>query len=97
MIQETKVSKWEKFRAKILSGQSDGNIDFAELVAYLRRCGFEKRCKGSHNLFTKKGIGALINLQSDGSKAKRYQVRQIRDMLVNYQVEETKEAGDERE
>jgi hypothetical protein len=89
------VSKWEKFRAKILSGQSDGNIDFAELVAYLRRCGFEQRSKGSHNLFTKNGIGALINLQSEGSKAKRYQVRQVRDMLVNYQVEETKEAGDE--
>jgi Ca2+-binding EF-hand superfamily protein len=52
------VSKWEKFRAKILSGQSDGNIDFAELVAYLRRCGFEQRSKGSHNLFTKNGIGA---------------------------------------
>ena len=92
-----KVSKWEKFRAKILSGQSDGNIDFAELVAYLRRCGFEQRSKGSHNLFTKNGIGAFINLQSDGSKAKRYQVRQVRDIRVDYQVEETKEAGDERE
>ena len=37
----------------------------------------------------------MVNLQSDGSKAKRYQVRQIRDILINYQVEETKEAGDE--
>ena len=89
------MSKWQKFRAKILSGESDGNIDFADLVAYLRRCGFEQRSKGSHNLFTKKGIDTLINLQSDGSKAKRYQVRQIRDILVNYQVEETKEVGDE--
>jgi predicted RNase H-like HicB family nuclease len=49
------VSKWEKFWAKILSGQFDGNIDFAELVAYLRRCGFEQTSKGSHNLFTKMG------------------------------------------
>jgi len=52
------VSKWQKFRAKILSGQSDGNIDFTGLVAYLRRCGFEQRSKGSQNLFTKKGIDA---------------------------------------
>ena len=95
MIQEAKVSKWEKFRAKILSGLSDGNIEFDDLVAYLRRCGFDQRTKGSHNLFTKKGIDAMVNLQSDGSKAKRYQVRQIRDILINYQVEETKEAGDE--
>jgi len=34
------VSKWAKFRAKILSGQSDGNIDFDDLVVYLLRCGF---------------------------------------------------------
>ena len=89
------MSKWEKFRVKILSGQSDGNIEFNDLVAYLKRCGFDHRTKGSHNLFTKKGIDALINLQADGSKAKRYQVRQIRDILINYQVEETKEAGNE--
>jgi hypothetical protein len=37
----------------------------------------------------------MVNLQSDGSKAKRYQVRQIRDILLHYQVVETKEAGDE--
>ena len=89
------MSKWGKFRAKILSGQSDGNIEFDDLVAYLRRCGFEHRTKGSHNLFTKKGIDAMVNLQADGSKAKRYQVRQIRDILVNYQIVETKEGGDE--
>ena len=89
------MSKWEKFRAKILSGQSDGNIEFDDLVAYLRRCGFDQRTKGSHNLFTKEGIDAMVNLQSDGSKAKRYQVRQIRDILINHQVEETKEASDE--
>jgi hypothetical protein len=53
------VSKWEKFRSKILSGQCDGNIDFAELVNYLRRCGFDQRIRGSHNLFTKNGIDAL--------------------------------------
>ncbi|NDB95585.1 MAG: type II toxin-antitoxin system HicA family toxin, partial [Verrucomicrobia bacterium] len=50
------MSKWAKFRAKILSGQSDGNIDFDDLVAYLLRCGFVQRTRGSHNLFTKKGI-----------------------------------------
>ena len=74
------MSKWEKFRAKILSGQCDGNIDFAELVNYLQRCGFDLRTLGSHNLFTKNGIDVLINLQSDGSTAKRYQVHQIRDI-----------------
>jgi len=43
----------------------------------------------------KKGIDALINLQSDGSTAKRYQVRQIRDILIQYQIDIPKEAADE--
>jgi len=89
------VSKWQKFRAKILSGHSDGNIDFNDLVAYLLRCGFAQRTKGSHNLFTKKGIDALVNLQADGPKAKRYQVRQVRDILMTYQLEDTKEGAHE--
>jgi len=89
------VSKWEKFRSKILSGQCDGNIDFAELVNYLQRCGFDLRTRGSHNLFTKNGIDVLINLQSDGSTAKRYQVRQIRDILIKYQINQPKEAANE--
>ena len=89
------MSKWEKFCSRILSGQCDGNIDFAELVNYLRRCGFDLWTRGSHNLFTKKGIDALINLQSDGSTAKRYQVRQIRDILIKYQIDKPKEATDE--
>ena len=89
------MSKWKKFRAKILSGQCDGDIDFAELVNYLRRCGFDQRTRGSHNLLTKNGIDALINLQSDGSTAKRYQVHQIRDILIEYQIDQPKEAAHE--
>ena len=89
------MSKWEKFRSKILSGQCDGNIDFAELVNYLQRCGFDLRTRGGPNLITKKGIDALINLQSDGPTAKRYQVRQIRDILIKYQIDIPKEAADE--
>jgi predicted RNA binding protein YcfA (HicA-like mRNA interferase family) len=95
VAESRKVSKWEKFRSKILSGQCDGNINFAELVNYLQRCGFDLRTRGSHNLFTKNGIDALINLQSDGSTAKRYQVRQIRDILIKYQIDQPKEAANE--
>ena len=89
------MSKWEKFRAKILSGQCDGNIDFAELVNYLRRCGFDQRTRGRHNLFAKNGIDALIKLQSEGSTAKRYRVRQICNILIEYQIDQPKEAAHE--
>jgi len=38
--------------------------------------------KGSHHVFRKVGVDEKINLQKDGAKAKPYQVRQVRDILV---------------
>jgi hypothetical protein len=44
----------------------------AELPEHL---GFEKRIRGSHHLFRKKGIEEKINLQRDGANATPYQVK----------------------
>jgi predicted RNA binding protein YcfA (HicA-like mRNA interferase family) len=44
------------------------------------------RIKGSHHIFRKEGVRELINLQKDGNKAKPYQVRQIRTMLIEYNL-----------
>jgi hypothetical protein len=54
-------------------------------VAILLRKGFEERSAGgSHRIFSIEGIAGIINLQKtkDG-KAKPYQVRQVREFLVN--------------
>lgn len=40
--------------------------------------GFEERIKGSHHIFTLERRQAALNLQPDGSKAKAYQVKQVR-------------------
>jgi len=48
--------------------------------------GFEERIKGSHHVFRKQGIIEKINLQCDGSKAKTYQVRQVRDIILKYNL-----------
>jgi hypothetical protein len=37
------MSKWEKFRAKLLSGESDRSIEFDELCNYLKRLGSLRR------------------------------------------------------
>lgn len=50
----------------------------------LRRLGFEERIRGSHHTFRRDGIEEKINLQRDKSKAKAYQVRQIRAVIVKY-------------
>ncbi len=80
------MGKYEKLLLQILRGDSDANISFAELCNLLDNLGFEKRVGGSHTLFNKEGVEEIINLQRLGDKAKAYQVRQIRKVLVKYKL-----------
>ncbi len=85
------VGKYEELRLQILQGKSDANINFDELRHLLRWLGFEERTRGSHHVFRKHGVRELINLQREGSKAKVYQVRQVRRVVVRYGLEGGKE------
>ena len=38
-------------------------------------------------IFVKDGVAEILNLQPIGSKAKPYQVRQVRDVIIKYQLE----------
>ncbi len=80
------MGKFEKLREQILSGKSDANIGFEDLRRFLIALGFEERIKGSHHIYRREGIEEKPNLQRDGSKAKAYQVRQVRDILRKYKV-----------
>ena len=53
--------------------------------------GFEDRIRGSHHIFRRRGVRELINLQWEGSKAKVYQVRQVRNVIVRYGLEGVKD------
>jgi virulence-associated protein VapD len=87
------MGKYEKLLGKVLRGSSDANIAFDDLCQLLRRLGFEERISGSHHNFRKAGVEEKINLQQDQSKAKAYQVKQVRTVLVenNLVPEETEE------
>jgi predicted RNA binding protein YcfA (HicA-like mRNA interferase family) len=76
----------EKTLDKILRGDSDANIRFEELCHLLQSKGFRMRVSGSHHIFTMTGVMERINLQREGSKAKPYQVRQVRKILANYKL-----------
>ncbi len=76
----------EKTLDKILRGDSDANIRFEELCHLLQAKGFRMRVSGGHHIFTQSGVMERINLQREGSKAKPYQVRQIRRILANYKL-----------
>jgi virulence-associated protein VapD len=71
---------------RILHGTSDANISFNDLRQLLRRLGFEERIRGSHHIFRKAGVDEKINLQREGSKAKVYQVRQVRTTILRYKL-----------
>lgn len=80
------MSQFEKLLLRVLRGASDANIDFDDLYLLLTQLGFEVRIKGSHHVFSKADVSELVNLQRDGAKAKPYQVRQVRQVIVKYKL-----------
>lgn len=80
------MSRFDKTLEKILRGASDANIDFQDLRQFLNGLGFEERIRGSHHIFTKVGVIEIINLQAKGSKAKPYQVKQVRNLILKYKL-----------
>jgi predicted RNA binding protein YcfA (HicA-like mRNA interferase family) len=80
------MAGWEKLLTQILAGRSDANIAFEDLMGLLLHLGFDMRTRGSHHLFRKAGVIERINLQRDGNKAKPYQVRQVRSVILQYRL-----------
>ena len=82
------MSKARKTITDILSGRSDANIPFSDLCHLLERAGFiRKQGKGSHTIFHRSDVEEIINLQPLGNKAKSYQIKQVRTLILKYQPE----------
>jgi predicted RNA binding protein YcfA (HicA-like mRNA interferase family) len=72
---------------KLLSGTSDANFSFEDLRTLLLTLGFNERTtSGSHRIFTKNDVAEIINIQPKGAKAKPYQVKQIREIILKYKL-----------
>jgi len=78
------LSKSDKILQKILSGLSDKNIAFSELINLLSKFGFELKINGSHHIFSREDVEEIINLQPKSGQAKPYQVKQVRELIVKY-------------
>ena len=76
----------DELLSRILRGASDANIPFTQLRNLLRRLGFAERIRGDHHIFTKAGVVEIINLQPLGDKAKPYQVKQVRGLILKYRL-----------
>jgi DNA-binding transcriptional regulator PaaX len=80
------MGKYDKLLFQILRGTADANITFDDLCRLLQKIGFEERIRSSHHMFRKEGVLEKINLQREANKAKVYQVRQVRAVLLKYKL-----------
>lgn len=71
---------------RILRGTSDANVSFREMCHVLRSLGFAERIRGDHHIFTAEGVEEILNLQPRGAKAKPYQVKQVRNVILKYRL-----------
>ena len=80
------MTRHDRLLNQVLSGASDANIRFTDLCALLESLGFEYRVRGSHHIYWRTGVIEILNLQEKAGKAKPYQVKQVRTILVRYKL-----------
>ncbi len=76
----------DKVLEQVLRGTAAANISFSDLRALLVRLGFSERVRGSHHIFWKHGVEEILNVQPKGGKAKPYQVKQVRHVILKYKL-----------
>jgi hypothetical protein len=85
------MARHQKVLEKILDGMADNNIPFRDLCNLLEHLGFSRRIKGDHHIFSREGVAEILNLQPRGSKAKAYQVKQVRELILEYRLGEPRD------
>lgn len=61
------------------------SLTFRELQQLAEKAGFRlRRIRGSHHVYSRKGVVEIINLQPKGRMAKPYQVRQVVGLIDKY-------------
>jgi hypothetical protein len=78
----------ESVYLRVVQGTADANIRFNDLRDLLAGLGFAERIKGSHHIFTRTEVAEILNIQPQGSLAKPYQVKQVRNVILRYKLGE---------
>jgi hypothetical protein len=78
------MARWDKTLDAIVRGTSDANIAFGDFRSLLDRLRFQERIRGDHHVFTKDGVVEIVNVQPLGTKAKAYQIKQVRNLILKY-------------
>ena len=75
-----------KLLIKILNKRLHNNIPFVDIYNLLLSLNFSCKIKGGHHIFYKKGIDEIINIQPKKNEAKPYQVKQIKTIIIKYNL-----------
>jgi hypothetical protein len=81
------MARADKTYEKIMNGKSDNNIDFEDFRHMIKCLGFRERIRGDHHFFNRDGIPERINIQPIVNKAKPYQIKQVREIILKYDLE----------
>lgn len=76
----------QKVYNDVMSGKSDNNIRFTDFRNLILSFGFRERIKGDHYIYKNDDMIERIVIQPKGSKAKPYQVKQVRKLLKKYEL-----------
>lgn len=80
------MSTYDKLLQSVLSGKQDANIKFKDLQFLIISLGFKERVKGDHFIYKHDDYIERIVIQPDGNKAKPYQVKQVRQIIIKYHL-----------
>lgn len=78
------MNRHQKLLQHILLRRGDANVPFDGLCQILLRLGFEERIRGDHHIFSMTNLEEIVNIQPKGIKAKSYQVKQVRDLVLRH-------------
>ena len=80
------MSKYDDILSDVLSGKKDNNIRFNDLCGLLDNMGFRCTIRGDHFIYRRDDT-PIINIQPNGNKAKAYQVKQVRNIILLCRLE----------
>lgn len=84
---QKEVGMNKKIYNDVVNGKSDNNINFDDFRNLIVDLGFDFiRQNGSHKQYFHRGINVFMNVQNDKSKAKAYEVRQLRRIIKTYNL-----------
>ena len=66
---------------------SQKNVRYGDFVMLIKAFGFKRtRNEGSHEIYRRKGVAEIVNIQSSKGNAKPYQIRQFLSLIEIYDL-----------